>query len=128
MHKALNLKRIYFKERNSNLEDYIKHTIWGEAETALPVAQGIHLVTTASHGGYVLSHHRIKVLKQLFPLATPYKGDERYWEEDCDWVYVIMAFPQCFNDDQVQLAKKQYQNQNSFYADDNVNKPTKGEE
>jgi hypothetical protein len=110
------------------LEDYIKHTIWGEAETALPVAQGIHLVTTASHGGYVLSHHRIKVLKQLFPLATPYKGDDRYWEQGCDWVYVIMAFPQCFNDDQVQLAKKQYQNQNSFYADDKVNKPTKGEE
>jgi hypothetical protein len=113
------------------MEDYIKNTIWGEAETALPVAQGIHLVTTASHGGYVLSHHRIKVLKQLFPLATPYKGDDRYWEQGCDWVYVIMAFPQCFNDDQVQLAKKQYQKSLdclTTYADGRLNKPTKGEE
>lgn len=91
------------------MENYIKHTIWGEADTILPVAQGIYLVTTPSHGGYVLSKDRIEVLKFMFPCAKPYKGDDRYWEEDCDWVYVAMAFPQHFDDDLVQLATKQYQ-------------------
>ena len=91
------------------MENYIKHTIWGEADTILPIAQGIHLVTTPSHGGYVLSKDRIEVLKFMFPCAKPYKGDDRYWEEDCDWVYVAMAFPQHFDDDFVQLATKQYQ-------------------
>ena len=125
-HNARNLKRIYFKERNSKLEDYIKHTIWGKADTILPVAQGIHWITTPSHGGYVLSKDRIEVLKLKFPLATPYKGDDRYWEKGCDWVYVTMAFPQHFDDDYVQKACKQYQN--SFYADGRLHKSTKGEE
>ena len=108
------------------MEDYIKHTVWGEADTILPVAQGIHLVTTPTHGGYVLSKDRIEALKLKFPLATPHKGDERYWDEDDDWVYVAMAFPQHFDDDHVQNACKQYQN--SIIADGVLHKTTKGEE
>ena len=91
------------------MEDYIKHTIWGEADTILPIAQGIHLVTTSTHGGYVLSEDRIEVLKQMFPSVETCQGDDRYWEEDCDWVYVALAFPEHFDDDFVQLATRLYQ-------------------
>ena len=108
------------------MEDYIKHTVWGEADTILPVAQGIHLVTTPTHGGYVLSKDRIEALKLKFPSAEAWTGDDRYWEEDCDWVYVAMAFPEHFDDDHVQNACKQYQN--SIIADGVLHKTTKGEE
>lgn len=42
-------------------------TIWGPIQTATPIADGIQRVTTASHGGFILSETRLHKMPQAFP-------------------------------------------------------------
>lgn len=61
-------------------------TIWGEPIQADQVLPGIWLVTTPSHGGLVLSDQRQEEMPEALKL------DERFYEEDCDWSLVYVAF------------------------------------
>jgi len=64
-------------------------TIWGHTQTIEELAPGIQFVTTASHGGVVLSDER----KEQIPWAIkPFTGDRRYWEEDIDWAVPYLVF------------------------------------
>ena len=72
-----------------------KDSPWGRVDCATHVADGIWSVSTASHGGYHLSPSRMREFRQKFPAFTTWAGGP-WFEEDCDWAAVCLAFPEYF--------------------------------
>ena len=70
-------------------------TPWGQSQTVQIVAPGILNVSTPGHGGYLLDAERNAVVLAHFPEVKPWAGPAAY-EEDCDWSYVAISFPQFF--------------------------------
>ena len=70
-------------------------TPWGHPDTVEEIAPGIVRYDTPSHGGYYVSPERVltmpKPLREFQPWAGP-----NWYEEDCDWAIVALAFPQFF--------------------------------
>lgn len=82
----------------------IKRTPWGAVQTLRIIAEGIVQVSTAGHGGLVLSDERLKAMPERFKLNV--YGGGRYFEEDCEWALVALAFPDAFTADYIQSAKE----------------------
>lgn len=76
---------------------------WGHVQSQKTIAPGITWVSTASHGGYLLSPDRTKELESLLPGAKSWAGPGAY-EEDCDWCLVVLAYPHHFNRQDIALA------------------------
>ncbi|WP_435008034.1 DUF7007 domain-containing protein [Tundrisphaera lichenicola] len=78
----------------------IIQTPWGAAQTSHELAPGIVRHDTASHGGYYVSPERVaempKPLRDFKPFAGP-----NWYEEDCDWCIVVLAFPKLFPPDYI---------------------------
>jgi hypothetical protein len=72
------------------------HTPWGESQTVREIAEGITLVTTAGHGGYLLSPARRSAMPDALHAFETFAGGNAY-EEDCDWAVVAVAFPEHFD-------------------------------
>ena len=76
----------------------IIETPWGSSQTSEEIASGIIRHDTASHGGYYVSPERVaempKPLRDFKPFAGP-----NWYEEDCDWCIVVLAFPKRFPSD-----------------------------
>ncbi len=73
-------------------------TPWGIAQTARVIAEGIVEVTTASHGGIRLHPtHNAHV-------PEPFRDRDGWYEEDAEWGFVALTFPEHFDPDQVQYA------------------------
>jgi hypothetical protein len=70
--------------------------IWGTAK----MAEGIYTVNTESHGGFWLSPVRNAEFVQKFPTFDPFAGHP-WFEEDCDWAAVVVAFASEFPDEAV---------------------------
>ena len=70
-------------------------TPWGPAQTSEEIAPGIVRHDTASHGGFYLSPERVAEIPKPLRDFTPFAGSNWY-EEDCDWAIVALAFPQLF--------------------------------
>lgn len=82
----------------------IKNTIWGSVQREAQVAEGITFVSTASHGGYVLSEERAAQVQEKFPGFKSKYSTPREFEEDCDASVIVLAFPECFTDEEVYFA------------------------
>lgn len=80
-------------------------TPWGPAQTVKPITAGITWVSTASHGGFILSPEWQKLFRAIFPEAQLWAG-EGCFEEDVDWAWVVLAFPQFFDRHEVKSAVK----------------------
>lgn len=66
-------------------------TPWGKPQTIGLVAEGIFSVTTASHGGIMLSPDRAAAIPDY--LRTKKFGtDDTAYEEDCDWCIPVLIF------------------------------------
>ena len=78
-------------------------TPWGKPDTVREIAPGIIRYDTPSHGGYYVSPERLltmpKPLREFQPWAGP-----NWYEEDCDWAIVALAFPQFFQEKDVAIA------------------------
>lgn len=78
-------------------------TPWGMSDSAQPIADGLVFYSTPSHGGYYISPARVasmpKPLRDFQPWAGP-----NWYEEDCDWCTVALAFPQFFPDEAIPVA------------------------
>lgn len=78
-------------------------TPWGLADHVREIAPGIVRYDTPSHGGYYVSPERVltmpKPLREFEPWAGP-----NWYEEDCDWAVVALAFPQFFPADHQEAA------------------------
>lgn len=70
-------------------------TPWGPSQTSEEIAPGIVRHNTASHGGYYLSPERVAEMPMALRSFKPFAGSNWY-EEDCDWAVVALAFPQFF--------------------------------
>ena len=71
-------------------------TPWGESQSITEVAEGVQFVKTSSHGGYKLSTERLQQMPDCLKATTAfYKGDG-WFEEDCEWARVALAFPSLF--------------------------------
>lgn len=77
------------------------HTPWGPSQYTDPLADGITVVSTASHGGIRLSDSR----NQQVPV--PLRIDSGWYEEDCEANLAIVAFPDVFSAEQVASARDQ---------------------
>lgn len=82
----------------------VKHSMWGPVQHENPVAEGITFVSTAGHGGYVLSNERADKLRATFPRFESSFSTTTEFEEDCDANIVVLAFPECFSDERVYFA------------------------
>lgn len=82
-------------------------TPWGYAQTKRQQAPGIWFVSTASHGGVWLAPDRQaempEALKQFKPWGESSPGSPWY-EEDCDWAIVALAFPGAFSESEIAAA------------------------
>jgi hypothetical protein len=78
-------------------------TPWGTPQTTTEIAPGIIAYTTASHGGYYLSPERVAEMPKPLSEFQPWAGPN-FYEEDCDWSVVALAFPQFFPPDAIQAA------------------------
>jgi hypothetical protein len=79
---------------------------WGEIQTCHTIADGIYQVTTASHGGYMLSPDRVAAMPAVF-VETIVDG---CFEEDCEWCFVPLAFPALFTPPILEEARRTCQN------------------
>lgn len=82
-------------------------TPWGKPDTVTKIAPGLTFYSTPSHGGYWLSPERVAEmpapLRDFEPWGA-FHGPGRFYEEDCDWSVVCLAFPQYFPPDAITAA------------------------
>lgn len=79
-------------------------TPWGQAQQVDVIADGIEFVSTASHGGYLLSEERFEKMPEGVYRQTWAGG--RWYEEDCDAGKVIVSFPEHFKPEYVEQARE----------------------
>ena len=82
-------------------------TPWGKPDHANQIAQGIWEVSTPSHGGFWL----IPEVRQQMPISWLdstfcTQGHAGWFEEDCDWCLVALAFPNCFSKEHQKRARE----------------------
>lgn len=89
----------------------ITTTPWGTPDYQAPVADGITLVTTPSHGGFHLAPEQLARVPLSWRLArfgeaaTP---DSPWFEEDCDACMVVLTFHQEFTAEQIAQAAQMH--------------------
>lgn len=80
------------------------NTPWGSVQHSREIADGIVRVSTASHGGFVLSEPRMAEYNGRMTIHfSPFAG-YAYFEEDADWSVVALAFPEFFSDKDLSAA------------------------
>ena len=84
---------------------------WGRIQNVKRVAAGISWISTAGHGGFRLSKTRYESMPANLR-ACSFTGNQ-FFEEDCSWCAVVMAFPQFFDADQTLSAAMTF---NKWYA------------
>ena len=70
-------------------------TPWGKPDSSEEIAPGIVRHDTPSHGGYYVAPERVAEMPEPLRDFKPFAGPNWY-EEDCDWCIVALAFPQLF--------------------------------
>lgn len=89
----------------------LTYSYWGKPQNQEQIAEGITWLTTASHGGYVLSAERLEEMPTHYR-ACSFSGDHNF-EEDCSWCAVALTWPQYFDAKTLEAAQATYDN---YYA------------
>jgi len=82
-------------------------TPWGIADNISRIGgEGILQVETPSHGGYYVPDALLgRMSKDAQASAVKWSGSKNWYEEDCSWAYVALAFPELFLPDAIEHAK-----------------------
>jgi len=80
---------------------------WGKIQSVKPIAEGIDWITTASHGGFVVSPARLEQMPENLRKCS-FTQDNNF-EEDCSWCAVVIAFPNHFPVNILQNARECYE-------------------
>ena len=73
------------------------YTPWGTASSITDIGSGIKHVTTPSHGGYFVPNAKLaSIPEEHQAVAASWSGSRNWYEEDCCWAYVCLAFPHLF--------------------------------
>ena len=75
-------------------------TPWGAADHETVHSEGIVFYSTSSHGGFQLSPEK----NEMVPASIRQKLG--FYEEDCHWVFVVIAFPELFTDYEKRIARE----------------------
>lgn len=82
-------------------EVYAKeYTPWDTSDAKTVYAEGVIFYTTPSHGGFFLTKER----QRQMPVALRNKSG--WYEEDCEWAKVALAFPALFTSYERKTAEK----------------------
>ena len=84
---------------------------WGPIDSTDEIAEGITFISTARHGGFMLSPERMAMVPN-FVREHNFLGSKKFFEEDCDANIVIVLFPDCFAEDSVVQAKSRLERWN----------------
>jgi len=82
----------------------LKTSPWGEIQHVTQIADDIWQVDTASHGGLKVSDQRLAAMPAHLR-TTPY-SQNGWFEEDCDWAFVAVCFPDAFKPEYVVVARQ----------------------
>jgi len=77
-------------------------TPWGKADYKKVYAPGITCYHTPGHGGFFVS----KAVRAVMPRHLV--NEDGWYEEDCEWSKVAIAFPHLFSPTHVEIAKRTY--------------------
>jgi len=75
---------------------------WGRVQNQKELAPGIIAVSTASHGGIWVAPD----LLAKMPIQSTAYSEGGFFEEDCDWALVALAFPYAFDAAALAVAEK----------------------
>jgi len=78
---------------------------WGAIDGAKEAAPGIWIVYTAGHGGYHVSTERRLAMPAHLKEVYTFAGGN-WFEEDCDWCIVALAYPEAFEPSAQEYARK----------------------
>ena len=82
------------------------HTPWGQSDSIDKIADGICFVTTPRHGGFKLDAAQNEQVPLAWRKASfNGQGLKGWYEEDCDWVFVALTFPQFFSPGELASAR-----------------------
>jgi len=82
----------------------LKTSPWGEIHHVTQIAEGIWTIDTASHGGIKVSDQRLAAMPVHLRGTTYSQGG--CFEEDCDWAFVAVCFPDAFKPEHVAVARQ----------------------
>jgi hypothetical protein len=81
-------------------------SIWGTVDSEQVFAEGLVLVSTPSHGGFILSEEmNARIPQSLKEMSFCQQGLDGYYEEDEDWSIVVSQLPEYFEEDLVEQAR-----------------------
>ena len=73
-------------------------TPWGRADQIENVGEGIYFASTPSHGGYYVPSALLPAITAAHQArALKWSGSRNWYEEDCEWASVAIAFPHLFD-------------------------------
>ena len=87
---------------------------WGEIQQSRHIGESMYLVSTASHGGVILTDQnlRLKVQNKIgdrFGRDVPFCPNAlkswKYWEEDCDAPFIIDLLRESVRDDEIRQSE-----------------------
>ncbi len=83
-----------------------KSTPWGQADQIEQIGEGIYFASTPSHGGYFVPSSLLPAIPEQRQQRALYWSQSRNWyEEDCEWASVALAFPHLFDERAKQFAQ-----------------------
>lgn len=78
---------------------------WGEVQTMRDFGDGVTFVTTAGHGGFIVSREAAERMpRELREIGQDIGRGVLAFEEDCCYAAVVLAFPEKFPADTVRTA------------------------
>jgi hypothetical protein len=85
-----------------------RRTPWGDAQQRTPLGdKGIVSVSTASHGGIFVPDELLSSIPEKHKAwAASWSGSRNWYEEDCCWACVAVAFPDLFKVEEVIAARR----------------------
>lgn len=90
-------------------------TPWGASQHSKHLGEGITIHSCANHGGIYVP--KVKLLEMPEALrCNCYAGGGSWFEEDCEWALVALAFPHLFTPYNVLMALKTIRNAGQPYT------------
>ena len=77
----------------------LRNTPWGVPDGVTDIGDGILFVSTPSHGGYYVPHHLLPMIApswRAFAAKWSHGMGDQWYEEDCAWAGVCLAFQHLF--------------------------------
>lgn len=73
------------------------HSPWDTVQHVRPIDDGIEFVSTASHGGFIITGPKADIIRLKCGGWKGWNGDPAILEEDADWAVAVLVFPGSFD-------------------------------